>query len=156
MQQKPSFPLITLLKHGGPWPIIPNVEAWWTATSVNSRAQAETWQATCNNLSPRSNPYAVFNLLNTVSSKKGSSCDPEFSNSQSLKDTANTYASYLWSHFSQQTPQLSCDTESSFMNNLRSDQCSNSTLHSTFCSPFTTKELTTAISKLSTSTALIS
>jgi len=39
------------------------------------------------------------------------------------------------------------------MNDLRSDQCSNSSLHNTFCSPFTTKELTTAISKLSTSTA---
>jgi len=38
------------------------------------------------------------------------------------------------------------------MNNLRSDQCSESSLHSTFFSPFTTKELTTAISKFSTST----
>jgi len=39
------------------------------------------------------------------------------------------------------------------MNNLRSDQCSDSTLYSTFGSPFTIKELTTAISKLSISTA---
>jgi len=41
------------------------------------------------------------------------------------------------------------------MNNLGSDQCLDSSLHhNTFCSTFTTKELTTAISKLSNSTAL--
>jgi len=68
---------------------------------------AETWQATCSNLSRRSNSRAVFNLLNTVAGKKGSSHDPEFPNFQSFKDTANIYASYLRSHFSQQTPRLS-------------------------------------------------
>jgi len=73
-------------------------------------------------------------------------------NSQSPKDTANIYASYFRSHFSQQTPRLSHGAERSFMNNLRSDQCSDSSLHNTFCSPFSTKKLTTAISKLSTST----
>jgi len=39
------------------------------------------------------------------------------------------------------------------MYDLRSDQCSDSSLYNTFCSPFTTKELTTAISKHSISTA---
>jgi len=129
------------------------VEASWRASSVISRAKTENWQATCNNLSPHSTLRAVFNLFNTVAGKKGSSCDPEFLNSQSLKDTANIYASYLHSHFSQQNLRLSCGAEHSFMNDLHSDQCSDSSLNNTFCSPFTTKELTTAISKLSTSTA---
>jgi len=53
------------------------VEASWRVSSVISRAKTETWQATCNNLSPRSNPRVVFNLLNTVAGKKGSSRDPE-------------------------------------------------------------------------------
>jgi len=47
---------------------------------------------------------------------------------------------------------LSRGADRSFMNDLRLDQCLDSSLHNTFCSPFTTKELTTAISKLSTST----
>jgi len=128
------------------------VEASWRASSVISRAKTETWQAAYNNLSPRSNPRAVFNLLNTVAGK-GSSRNPEFPNSQSSKDTANIYASYLRSHFSQQTSRLSFGAEVNFMNDLRSDQCSDPFLHNTFCYPFTTKELTTAISKLSTSTA---
>jgi len=128
------------------------VEASRKASSVISRAKAETWQATCNTLSPRSNFCAVFNLLNTDAGKKGFSRDPEFPDSQSPKDTANIYAFYLRSHFSQQTPRLSRGTKRSFINDLRSDQCSDSTLYSTFCSPFTTKEFTTAISKLSIST----
>jgi len=61
-------------------------------------------------------PRAVFNLLNTVAGKKGSSHDLEFPNSQSPKDTANIYASYLRSHFSQQTPGLSRSAERSFIN----------------------------------------
>jgi len=76
------------------------VEASRRVSSVISRAKAETWQATYNNLPPRSNPRAVFNLLNTVAGKKGSSSDPEFPYSESSKGTANIYASYLRSHFS--------------------------------------------------------
>jgi len=128
------------------------VKASRRASSVISRAKTETWQATYNNLSPCSNPRAVLNLLNTVAGKKGSFRDPEFLNSQSPKDTTNIYAFYTRSHFSQQTPQLCRGAERSFMNDLRSDQCSDLSIHN-FYSPFTTKELTTAISKLSTSTA---
>jgi len=149
MQPRPPFPSVVLavsLKHGGPRIITSHM-------SKHHGECPETWQATCNNLSSCSNPRAVFNLLNTVAGKKGSSCDPEILNSQSPKDTANIYASYLRSHFSQQTPQLYRGAERSFMNDLRSDQCSDSFLYNTFCSLFTTKELATAISKLSTSTA---
>jgi len=76
------------------------VKASRRASSVSSRAKAEMWQATYN-LSPLSYPCAVFNLLKTVAGKKGASRDPEFTNSQSPKDTANTYASFLRSQFSQ-------------------------------------------------------
>jgi len=129
------------------------VEASQRASSVISKAKTETWQATCNNLFSRSNPCAIFNLLNTVAGKKGSSHDLEFPNSQFPKDTANIYASYLCLHLSQQTFRLPRGAERSFMNDLYLDQCSYSSLHNIFCSPFTTKKLTTAISKLSTSTA---
>jgi len=71
-----------------------------------------------------------FNLLNTVAGKGDP--EPEFSYAQSPNDTANTYASYLRSHFSQQPPRLSRGAEHRFMNNLRSDQCSDKSLHSTF------------------------
>jgi len=37
----------------------------------------------------RSNPHAVFNLLNIVACKKGTSRNTEFPNAQSSKDTAN-------------------------------------------------------------------
>jgi len=38
------------------------VEASRRAYSVISRAKSETWQTTCNNLSPHSTPRAVFNF----------------------------------------------------------------------------------------------
>jgi len=114
-------------------------EALWRAFSVISKAKVETWQANCNNLSPAQIPVPFR--------------DPELPNSQSRKDTANTYTSYFRSHFSQQTSRLSRGAEHSFTNNILLDQCSDPSFHSTFCFPFTTKEFTTAISKLSTSTA---
>jgi len=134
------------------WPLSVVVSPFRSTSRMEGRGPhhhveaARRW-CSCNNLSPRSNPCAVFNL-GTVTDKKNSSRDPEFPNSQSPKDTANTYASDLRSYFSQQTPRLSRGAERSFMHDLRSDQCSDSSLHNTFCSPFTTKELTTAISKL--------
>jgi len=118
---------------------IAKVDSSLRASSVIYRAKAETWQATCNILSPRSNFHAAFNLFNTVAGKKNVSCDLEFPKFQSSIKTANTYASYFRSHFSQQTAHHSRGAERSFMNNLRSDQCSDSSLHSTFCSSFTTK-----------------
>jgi len=41
------------------------VEVSRKSSSVISWAKTETWQATCNNLSPRSNPRAVFNPLHS-------------------------------------------------------------------------------------------
>ena len=54
------------------------IDASRKASSVISRAKSATWQATCFNLSPRSDPRAVFRLLNAISGKKRTSQDPSF------------------------------------------------------------------------------
>ena len=90
------------------------------ASSVISGAKSATcWQATCSNLSPRSDPRAVFRLLNAISSKKNTSQDPSFPGCSSPLDTANHYASYLRSHLSQATRRTSRRAERQFMNELR-------------------------------------
>ena len=129
------------------------IDASRRASSVISRAKSATWQATCSNLSPRSDPCAVFRLLNAISGKKNTSQDPSFSGCTSPLDTANHYASYLRSHLSQATPRYSRRAERQFMNELRKASCEDaSSLHNSFCSFFLT-ELSTAICNLSSSTA---
>ena len=130
------------------------IDASRRASSVISRAKSATWQATCSNLSPRSDPRAVFRLLNATSGKKNTSQDPSFTDCTSPLDTANHYASYLHSHLSQATPRSSRRAERQFMNELRKASCEDaSSLHNSFCSPFSLTELSTAISNLSSSTA---
>ena len=130
------------------------IDASRRASSVISTAKSATWQATCSNLSPRSNPCAVFRLLNTISGKKNTSQDPSFPSCTSSLDTANYYAFYLRSHLSQATPRTSRRAERQFMNELRKASCEDaSSLHNSFCSPFSLSELSTAISNLSSSTA---
>ena len=130
------------------------LDASCRASSVISRAKSATWQATCSNLSPRSDPGAVFRLLNAISGKKNTSQDPSFPGCCSPRDTANQYASYLCSHLSQATPRASRRAERQFMNELRKASCEDaSSLHNSFCSPFSLNELSTAISNLSSSTA---
>ena len=127
------------------------IDASRRASSVISRAKSATRQATCSNLSPRSDPHAVFRLLNAISGKKNSSHDPSFPDC--TLDTANHYASYLRSHLSQATPRSSRRAERQFMNELRKASCEDaSSLHNSFCSPFSLNELSTAISNLSAST----
>ena len=46
------------------------IDASRRASSVISKAKSATWQATCSNLSPRSDPRVVFRLLNAISGKK--------------------------------------------------------------------------------------
>ena len=124
------------------------------ASSVISRAKSATWQATCSNLSPRSDPRAVFRLLNAISGKKNNSHDPSFPDCTSPLDTANHYASYLRSHLSQATPRSSRRAEEQFVNELQIAGCDDaSSLHSSFCSPFSLSELSAAISDFSSSTA---
>ena len=130
------------------------IDASRRASSVISRAKSATWQATCSNLSPRSDPRAVFRLLNAISGKKNTSQDPSFPDCTSTLDTANHYASYLRSHLSQATPRSSRRAERQFMNELRKAICEDaSSLHNSFSSPFSLTELSTAICILSSSTA---
>ena len=130
------------------------IDASRRASSVISRAKSATWQATCSNLSPRSHPHAVFRLLNAISGKKNTSQYPSFPGCTSSLDTANHYASYLRSHLSQATPRTSRRAERQFMNKLRKASCEDvSSLHNSFCCHFSLAELSTAICKLSSSTA---
>ena len=99
------------------------IDASRRASSVISRAKFATWQAICSNLSPRSDPRAVFRLLNAISGKKNTSQDPSFPGCSSPLDTANHYAYYLRSHLSQATPRTSRRAERQFMNELRKASC---------------------------------
>ena len=130
------------------------IDASRRASSVISRAKSATWQAICSNLSPRSDPRAVFRLLNAISGKKNTSQDSSFPDCACPLDTANHFASYLRSRLSQATPRSSRRAERQFMNELRKASCEDaSSLHNSFCSPFSLTELSTAISNFSSSTA---
>jgi len=114
MQSKPPFPSVVLavpLKHGGPrkWSWLCGIDRGHAPRLIASymlrrhgerslsspEPKPRPGRPLATTCPPHSNPRAVFNLLNTVAGKKGSSCDLEFPNSQSPKDTANIYASYL-------------------------------------------------------------
>ena len=130
------------------------IDASRRASSVISRAKSATWQATCSNLSPRSDPRAVFRLLNAISGKKNTSQDSSIPDCTCPLDTANHFASYLRTRLSQATPRSSRRAERQFMNELRKASCEDaSSLHNSFCSPFSLTELSTAISNFSSSTA---
>ena len=131
------------------------IDASRRASSVISRAKSATWQATCSNLSFRSDPRAVFRLLNAISGKKkNTSQDSSFPDCTCPLDTANHFASYLRSRLSQATPRSSRRAERQFMNELRKASCEDaSSLHNSFCSPFSLTKLSTAISNFSSSTA---
>ena len=130
------------------------IDASRRASSVISRAKSATCQATCSNLSPRSDPRAVFRLLNAISGKQNTSQDSSFPDCTCPLDTANHFASYLCSRLSQATPRSPRRAERQFMNELRKASCEDaSSLHNSFCSPFSLTELSTAISNFSSSTA---
>ena len=130
------------------------IDASRRASSVISRAKSATCQATCSNLSPRSDPRAVFRLLNAISGKQNTSQNSSFPDCTCPLDTANHFASYLRSRLSQATPRSSRRAERQFMNELRKASCEDaSSLHNSFCSPFSLTELSTAISNFSSSTA---
>ena len=123
------------------------IDASRRASSVISRAKSATWQATCSNLSPRSDRRTVFRLLNAISGKKNTSQDSFFPDCTCPLDTANHFASYLRSRLSQATPRSSRRAERQFMNELRKASCEDAfSLHNSFCSPFSLTELSTAIS----------
>ena len=111
-----------------------------------SKAKAKSWQKTCSSLSPKTRPSEVF----TTSVHLWLPL-PNFSSCDTPVDCVNQHSSHLQSHFSTQTPKPFRSTEKAQMNTIRIAHCN--TLHSTFCSPFSSFELSTAISQLSTSTS---
>ena len=120
-------------------------------STVISKAKAKSWQKTCSSLSPKTRPSEVFSLLRSISgSPFPTTCGlPNFPSCHIPVDCANHISSHLQSHFSTQTPKLFRSTEKAQMNHIRIAHCN--TLHSTFCSPFSSLELSIAISQLSTS-----
>ena len=118
-----------------------------------SKAKSELWQKTCSGLFPKTHPSEVF-LLHSVSG---------FPNSHTPVDCANRLCAHLQSHFSTQKPKPFLGiilevlkkteiTEKAHVNKIRTTHCN--TLHSTFCSPFSSLELSSGISQLSNSTSL--
>ena len=118
-----------------------------------SKAKAESWQRTCSGLSPKTCPNEVFSLLCSISGSPSptSSDPPNFPSCHTFIDCANQLSSHLQSHFSTQTPKPFRSTEKTYMNKMRTAHCN--ALRSTFCSPFFSLELSTAVSQLSTSTS---
>ena len=103
-------------------------------------------------------PVLIFVLSSGFSmqsrAKKNTSQDSSFPDCTCPLDTANHFASYLRSRLSQATPRSSRRAERQFMNELRKASCEDaSSLHNSFCSPFSLTELSTAISNFSSSTA---
>ena len=112
------------------------------------------WRAACSDLSPRSDPCAVFRLLGAISGKGNTSQDPSFPGCASPLGTANRCASCLRSHLSQAAPRASRRARRRFISGLRRAGCEDaSSLRSSFCSPFSLTGLSTAICDLSSSTA---
>ena len=124
----------------------------YTSTVIN-KVKAKSWQNTCSSLSPKTRPSEVFSLLRSISGSPSPTTSdlPNFSNCHTPVDCANHLSSHLQSHFSTQTPKPFRSTEKAQMKQIRTAHCN--TLHSTFCSPFSSIELSTAISQLSTSTS---
>ena len=118
-----------------------------------SKVKAKSWQNTCSSLSPKTRPSEVFSLLRSISGSPSPTTSdlPNFPNCHTPVDCANHLSSHLQSHFSTQTPKPFRSTEKAQMKHIRTAHCN--TLHSTFCSPFSSLELSTAITQLSTSTS---
>ena len=122
-------------------------------STVITKAKAKSWQKTCSGLSPKTSPSEVFSLLCSISGFPSSTTSdlPNFPNCHTPVNCANHLSSHLQSHFSTQTPKPFRSTKKAQMNLIRTAHCN--TLHFTFCSPFSSLELSTAISQLSTSTS---
>ena len=121
--------------------------------TVITKAKAKSWQKTCSRLSPKTRPSKVFSLLRSISGSPSPTTSdlPNFPNFHTFVDCANHLSSQLQSHFSTQTPKPFQSTKKAQMNLIRTAHCN--TLHSTFCSPFSSLELSTAISQFSNSTS---
>ena len=122
-------------------------------STVISKAKADSWQKTCSSLSPKTCPSQIFSLLCSISGPPSSSSSdlPNFPSCHTPVDCANQLSTHLQSHFSTQTPKPFYSTEKAHMNKIRSAHCN--TLHLALCLPFSSLELSSAISQLSNSTS---
>ena len=112
-----------------------------------TKAKAKPWQKTCSSLLLKPVPVKFFSTSLHLWLPL-----PNFPNCLTPVDCANHLSLHLQSHFSTQTPKPFRSTEKAQMNLIRTAH--RNTLHSTFCSPFSSLKLSTAISQLSTSTSL--
>ena len=123
------------------------------ASSVATKAKAETWQTTCSSLSPKSNPKSVYSLLRSIAgSPSSSSSSHNFPNCSSPREPASVYAAYLRSHFSVSQPKALHSRARGYLSELRRDTCPEES-HLSFCSPFSLAEFHAPASNLSSSTA---
>ena len=123
------------------------------ASSVITKAKAETGQTTCSSLSPRSNPKSVLSLLRSIAgSPSSSSFSPNFPNCSSPRESASVYAAYLRSHFSVSETKALRSRARGYLTELRRATCPVES-HSSFCSPSSPPEFLAAASNLSSSTA---
>ena len=118
-----------------------------------SKAKAESWQKTCSSLSPKTRPSEIFLLYSISGSPSSSSSDlPNFPTCHTPVGYANQLSAHVQSHFSTQPSKPFRNTEKAHMNKIRTAHCNN--LHSTFCSPFSSLELSSAVYQLTNSTSL--
>ena len=103
------------------------------AMSVIAKAKAETSQATCFSLSPKSNPESVYSLFRSFAGSSSSS--PNLFNCAFSKELALVFADYLRSHFSVSQPKVLRSIVRDSLSALRQATCSEGS-HSSFCSPF--------------------
>ena len=110
------------------------------------KAKAETWQATCSSLSPKSNPKSVYSFLRSVAGS------PSFHNYSSPRESASIFADYLSTHFFVSQPKALRSRDKGYLSELRRATCPEE-FHLNFCSPFSPAEFLAAAANLSLSTA---
>ena len=116
------------------------------ASSVITKAKAESCQTTCSSLSPKSNPKTVYSLLCFIAGSPSlSSSYPNFSNCSSPRESASVYAAYLKSHFSVSQPKTLHSRARGYLSELCIAMCLVES-HSSFCSPFSLTEFLAAAS----------
>ena len=123
------------------------------ASHVIAKAKAETWQANCSSLSPKSNSKSVFSLLCSVAgSSFSSSSSLNFPNCSPPRESASVFANYLRSHFSVSHPKAFRNKAKGYLSELRRATCPEEP-HSYFCFLSSPAEFLIAASNLSSSTA---
>ena len=125
------------------------------ASSVIAKAKAETWQATCFFLSPKSSPISVYSTLCSVANSSTlSSSSPKFLICSTLWDLALVLADNLRSYSSVSQTKTLRNKARGYLSELRRDSFPEESC-SSFCSPFLSDEFLATASNLSSSTAIV-